>query len=45
MFNLMLPLNLGQHQPPTGTAEAMAVMMNHEMKKGKNPDFIYYNEK
>ena len=32
-------------QPPTGTAEAVAVAVQHEMKSGKNPDFIYYNEK
>lgn len=32
-------------QPPTGTAEAMATMVEHEMKKGKNSSFIYYNEK
>ena len=34
-------------RPPTGTAEAMAVMMEHEMnKKDKKPvKFLYYNEK
>jgi hypothetical protein len=33
-------------QPPTGTAEAMTFVMEHEMKKNKKPvKFIYYNEK
>ena len=33
-------------QPPTGTAEATALMMEYEMKKDKKPvKFLYYNEK
>jgi hypothetical protein len=34
-------------QPPTGTAEATALMMEHEMnKKNKKPvKFLYYDEK
>jgi hypothetical protein len=34
-------------QPPTGTAEAMAFVMEHEMnRKDKKPvKFLYYNEK
>ena len=34
-------------QPPTGTAEAMAFMVEHEMKKkdSKPVKFLYYNEK
>jgi len=29
----------------TGCQGAMATMVEHEMKKGKNSSFIYYNEK
>jgi hypothetical protein len=44
--NKELGLQRKKPQPPTGTAEAMAFMIEHEMKKDKKPvKFLYYNEK